>query len=179
MPNYIRSRNGSTYFFTIVTHLRQQFLCSDKAVRTLKAITSEVRQRRPFDIKAWVILPEHMHCIWELPEGDVDYSVRWALIKKGFTKEMQGSIQTPEPDMSRIRKREGTIWQRRFWEHRIKDDIDLQRHVEYIHYNPVKHGLVHSPKDWELSSFREYVGRGLYPVDWGCSDIEFNDIGPE
>jgi putative transposase len=151
----------------------------DKSFKALEAIISDVRQRRPFEVMAWVILPDHMHCIWELPDGDVDYSVRWALIKKDFTKMIRGSVETPEPGISRTRKREGTVWQRRFWEHKIRDDFDLQRHIEYIHYNPVRHGYVSSPNEWKLSSFREYVERGLFPFDWGGGDIEPNGIRAE
>lgn len=179
MSKYIRSRDGSTNFFTVVTHLRQPLLCLEKSVDALKSITLDVRQQRPFEVKAWVILPDHMHCIWKLPNGDADYSVRWALIKKGFSKLMRDSIDMPAPGASRTRKREGTVWQRRFWEHQIRDDIDLQRHVEYIHYNPVRHGFVASPKEWKLSSFKEYIDRGLYPHDWGGGVIELNYIGSE
>ena len=113
----------------------------------------EVQSTYPFNIDAWVLLPEHLHCIWTLPEGDTDFSKRWGLIKADFSKKL---IRSATP-----------IWQNRFWEHLIRDDRDLQRHLDYIHYNPVKHGLVDSPKDWPSSTFHRYVEKGLYPANWG------------
>jgi len=179
MSDYRRPRDGKTYFFTVVTHMRQPILCFDYSIKTLEEMILAVRRDRPFDVKAWVILPDHIHAIWELPDGDSDYSVRWALIKKGFTKKLNGRHKTPEPNMSRIKRREATVWQRRFWEHKIRDGSDFRAHVEYIHYNPVKHGLAHSPKDWKYSSFHKYVTEGLYTSDWGGGIIEFAGIGAE
>lgn len=173
MSDYRRPRDGKIYFFTVVTHMRQPILCLDESVKALEETVLEVRHKRPFEIKAWVILPDHLHAIWELPDGDSDYSVRWALIKKEFTKKLKGRLKTPEPNRSRISRREATVWQRRFWEHMIRDESDFRNHVDYIHYNPVKHGLVRSPVDWVHSSFQEYVDDGIYNADWGADTLAF------
>jgi putative transposase len=132
-----------------------------------------------------VLLPDHLHCIWRLPENDTDYSMRCGLIKREFTKRARDVVEkmvgkahrTP----SRIKHGEGTMWQRRFWEHQIRDQEDFNAHVEYIHYNPVKHGLVKAPKDWEYSSFSRYVKEGIYDREWGVGgDITFDEaIGNE
>lgn len=180
MSEYRRSRDGSLYFFTVVTHKRQPILCLQDSIRALKEIISEVQRERPFEIKAWTILPDHLHMIWELPFGDSDYSTKWSLIKKGFTKKTRGCLKTLEPGISRLKRREAAVWQRRFWEHQIRDEADLCNHEDYIHYNPVKHGLVCSPRDWAFSSFKKYVDEGLYSADWGGKAIEFAaDIGAE
>lgn len=180
MSNYRRSREGNTYFFTVVTYMRQPILCLEDSIKALEESILEVQQYKPFIIKAWVILPDHLHAIWELPDGDSDYSIRWALIKKGSSKRLKGRLNnTPEPNRSRIRHREATVWQRRFWEHRIRDESDFAGHVDYIHYNPAKHGLVNSPKEWKLSSFQRYVDEGLYPSDWSGGIIDFDGIGAE
>lgn len=173
MSDYRRPRDGKIFFFTVVTHMRQPILCLDESVKALEETILEVRQKRPFEIKAWVILPDHLHAIWELPDGDSDYSIRWALIKKEFTKKLKGRLKTPEPSRSRISRREATVWQRRFWEHMIRDGSDFRNHMDYIHYNPVKHGLVRSPGDWIHSSFQEYVDDGIYNADWGADAFEF------
>jgi putative transposase len=124
----------------------------------------------PFKIEAIVILPDHLHCLWTLPPGDEDFSTRWRLIKSYFshrcTESDQGFVSA-----SRRRKQEKAVWQRRFWEHQIRDEIDFARHVEYIHYNPVKHGLVKAPLDWAYSSFGRYVRTGYYPADWGAGRV--------
>lgn len=179
MSNYKRARDGCTYFFTVVTYGRQPILCLDDSRMALRQAIREVREKRPFEAKAWVLLPDHLHCIWELPEGDFDYSVRWAMIKKGFTKRMKGRLKTPLPGQSRIKRREATIWQRRFWEHRIRDEADFRMHCDYIHYNHVKHGLAASPKDWRYSTFQKYVEDGLYSADWGGSIAELPEAGRE
>lgn len=179
MSNYIRARKGNTYFFTVVTYDRQPILCQTDSTKALHDAIRDVRKERPFETKAWVLLPDHLHCIWELPEGDSDYSVRWALIKIGFTKKMNEHLKTPPPSQSRIKHREAAVWQRRFWEHQIKDDLDLTRHVEYIHYNPVKHGLADAPNAWIFSTFHKYVEAGLYPADWGGGGIEIHVQGNE
>ncbi|MCR4287345.1 MAG: transposase [Deltaproteobacteria bacterium] len=179
MSDYRRARGGSTYFFTVVTYKRQPILCLADSIKALREAISEVKEERPFEVNAWVLLPDHLHCVWELPEGDLDYSVRWALIKKGFTKRMKGLVETPLPNLSRIKHRESSVWQRRFWEHQIRDEADLRRHCDYIHYNPVKHGLVDSPKDWKHSTFHRYVEAGLYPNDWGGGEADLPGVGSE
>lgn len=134
----------------------------------------------PFKIEAWVLLPDPLHCIWKLPEGDVDYSMRWGLIKKAFTKKIKEMVGAAHPTKSRERHREGTIWQRRFWEHQIRDEKDFAAHYNYIHYNPVKHGLVKASKDRLYSTFHRYVQAGIYPVEWGKCEVAFSeDVGSE
>jgi putative transposase len=121
----------------------------------------------PLKIDAIVILPDHLHALWTLPVGDADFSTRWRLIKSNFSTHCDSSYQG-HVSASRRHKREKAIWQRRFWEHQIRDEADFISHVEYIHYNPVKHSLVKTPIEWEYSSFRRYVGAGLCPPDRGA-----------
>ena len=146
----------------------------------LREVIRVVRIAHPFSVDAWVLLPDHMHCIWRLPEGDTNYSLRWALIKKEFTKRAKGFLDMPEPTVSRKKHREGTVWQRRYWEHMIRDDRDFSAHCDYIHYNPVKYGLANAPSDWPYSTFHRFVEKGLYPRDWGAAQIELGpDVGRE
>jgi len=132
-------------------------------------------------LDAIVLLPDHLHCIWTLPDGDTNYSMRWGLIKKEFTKQARNMVGEAHPTQSRQRHREAMIWQRRFWEHQIRNDEDWRRHMDYIHYNPVKHGYVNAPKDRKLSSFHRHVKSGLYDENWGGGiTLEFNDdVGRE
>ncbi len=169
MPNYRRSAVlGATYFFTVVTHRRQPILINPEARTVLRQVIDEVRQQHPFTIDAWVLLPDHMHCFWTLPDSDADYSRRWGMIKAGFTKQVKSLFQHDAwVGRSRQRHREGAIWQRRFWEHQIRDEVDFQRHVDYIHFNPVKHGWVAEVNAWPYSTFHRYVSEGVYPKDWG------------
>lgn len=154
MPRYKRAQQpGGTFFFTVVTYRRRKLFYDMNNRMILKKVIMEVQSTHPFNIDAWVLLPEHLHCIWTLPEGDMDFSKRWGLIKAKFSKALSHPT-TP-------------VWQNRFWEHLIRDDRDLQTHLDYIHYNPVKHGLVESPKDWPSSTFHRYVQEGLYPLNWG------------
>jgi putative transposase len=131
-------------------------------------------ERHPFKIDAFVLLPDHLHCIWTLPHEDRDFSKRWRLIKSDFSRQCVAKHKTT-PSASRLRKKEQAIWQRRFWEHQIRKETDFINHVEYIHYNPVKHRLVQAPKDWEYSSFHRYVREGIYDVEWGArKEITFD-----
>lgn len=123
-----------------------------------------VKTNHPFTINATVILPEHLHCVWTLPPGDSDYATRWSLIKTSFSRALPNTERESE---SRKRRRERGIWQRRFWEHIIRDEEDYRRHVETIHWNPVKHGWVKRVVDWPHSSFHSFVRRGVYSIDWG------------
>jgi putative transposase len=134
----------------------------------------------PFKIEAIVILPDHLHCLWTLPAGDADFSTRWRLIKSYFSHHCATTYQG-RVSVSRQRQQEKAVWQRRFWEHQIRDETDFIRHVEYIHYNPVKHGLVKAPIEWEYSSFRYYIRTGRYSADWGGgARLTFpQDIGQE
>lgn len=172
---YRRDRTpGASYFFTLVTHQRRPLLAVEEAVDRLRDAFRRVRARRAFTVEAMVILPDHLHCIWTLPPGDADFSTRWRLIKSRFTRSnpVDGRVK---PGSARRRKHEAAIWQHRFWEHRLRDDRDFRNHVEYIHYNPIKHGLVERLADWPWSSFHRYVERGLYPPDWGSSVPDLPD----
>ncbi len=170
---------GSTYFFTLVTFERKKILSTDDNVAIIREAFAHVAKRRPFATEAAIIMPDHIHCIWTMPEGDADFSTRWRLIKSRFTRGFgrYGEYNNP----SRVKKGERAVWQRRFWEHMIQNEKDFQNHVDYIHYNPVKHGLAKSPKDWPYSSFHRYVKDGIYPLDWGGKgDIELPpEIGRE
>ena len=157
---------GGTYFFTLVTFQRRPIFSSPDAVDTLRNAFQYMLSRMPFTIVAIVILPEHIHSIWALPQDDSDYSTRWRLIKSHFTRHWQ-TKGTLSVNASRREKGEADIWQRRYWEHLIRDEADLTRHIEYIHYNPVKHGLARSAVEWKYSSFTKYVREGAYPEDWG------------
>lgn len=169
MPEYRRACiKGGTFFFTVVTNGCYPIFNDKLAVDLLRTSFKRVMVAHPFDLDAIVVLPDHLHCIWILPEGDSDFSTRWRLIKSDFTRGYL-SVSAGEISDSRRMKKERGIWQRRFWEHTIRDEADLNTHRDYIHYNPVKHGLADSPADWEHSSFKAFVSRGLYPKDWGKS----------
>ncbi|MBW7014678.1 transposase [Pseudomonas sp. N040] len=153
---------GGTYFFTATLADRSQSLLTEH-IDTLRQVLRAVRTTHPFEIKAMVVLPDHLHCIWQLPAGDQDYPTRWALLKSTFSRQISSSESI---SLSRHLKRERGIWQRRYWEHCIRDEDDLQRHTDYIHYNPVKHGYALRPGDWPYSSIHRYVREGLLPADW-------------
>ena len=182
MPHYRRFfLPGGTYFFTLVTYQRRPILCSDFARDMLRAAWLDVQGRFPFTTAAVCLLPDHLHCIWTLPEDDYNYSVRWKEIKRLFSKAYGNKIieKTPRSN-SREKRGELSIWQRRFWEHTIRDEADLEKHIEYIHYNPVKHGLVENLADWPWSSFHRYVRSGYYDANWGAVEPgEFPSIGSE
>jgi putative transposase len=171
MPEYRRSRiEGGTYFFTVVTYERRQILTTAETRALLHSAWLDVCHRFPFKTIAVCLLPDHIHCIWSLPSGDANYSVRWKEIKRLFTKGFHSSIGSGEiRSESRLKRAEAAIWQRRFWEHTIRDQDDLYRHIDYIHYNPVKHGHVNRVVDWPWSSFHRYVKAGNYLSDWGES----------
>jgi putative transposase len=134
----------------------------------MRGVFRDVADRRPFQTDAWVILPDHMHVVWTLPEGDSDYSTRWAIVKKELTKHLRSLVDTDSASTSsRVRRRDGAVWQRRFWEHQIRDEADYRTHLDYIHFNPVKHGLAANPRDWRYSSFRKWVALGAYEENWG------------
>lgn len=200
MPDYKRARHGTTYFFTVVTYERNTLFNKKSSVDALMNIVREVRMNYPFDIDAFVTLPDHVHCIWTLPVDDTDYSKRWSMIKRKFTQYVNDLVHTEYSAekintvctvhsghnnlvrtdhsacldegctmMSRTKRREGFVWQRRFWEHQIRDDRDYQQHCDYIHYNPVKHGLINAPKDWRFSTFHDFVNNGFYQTNWGMT----------
>ncbi len=170
MSDYRRNRiPGGTYFFTVNLLERKSRLLVDH-IALLRESVRAVKMRRPFHIDAWVVLPDHLHAVWTLPEGDSDYSGRWRLIKIAFAK---GLPKTERRSAIRLAKGERGIWQRRFWEHTIRDDADYVAHVDYVNINPLKHGLVERVADWRDSSFHRDVARGLYPVDWAMEPLDF------
>lgn len=168
MPRYLRLHTGPTFFFTVVAYRRRPIF-GDPAFRTsLRQAIDVVRVTRPFVIDAWVVLPDHMHCIWTLPEGDTDYSRRWFAIKRFVSTGYGKQLHDPRlSTLSRRAKGESTIWQRRFWEHCIRGQEDFERHMDYIHFNPVKHGYVLQAREWPHSTFHRYVREGVYPDEWG------------
>jgi len=168
MPDYRRNRvPGGTFFFTVNLLDRGSDLLVTQ-IGILREAIARVRANAPFRIDAWVVLPDHMHCLWTLPQGDADFPGRWRAIKIAFVK----GLPAVEPRSSVMTSRgERGIWQRRYWEHTIRDDRDFAAHMDYTHFNPVKHGLVGHPADWPYSSFRRCVDRGLYSDHWrGGSD---------
>ncbi len=182
MSQYHRVRmEGGSYFFTVVTYRRQPLLTQPESRQILREVVQQVRQEYPFVIDAWVLLPEHMHCIWTLPPGDSDYSKRWGLIKAGFSKRARDLFRRDEwMNTSKAKHRESTIWQRRFWEHQIRDQEDFNRHVDYVYWNPVKHGYVARVADWPFSTFHRDVRAGIYPELWCGGDaatIETDNFG--
>lgn len=172
MTDYRRAKiEGGYYFFTVVTYKRRKFLTEDLARDCLRTAWRETQQAHHFDSVALCLLPDHLHCIWKLPEGDCDFSGRWSSIKASFTREYLSSDgQETIQGSSRSRKRERGIWQRRFWEHQIRDESDLQRHIDYIHYNPVKHGLVKDLGLWPWSSYHRHARDGV------CLNRHWDDI---
>ncbi|MGI4719803.1 MAG: REP-associated tyrosine transposase [Janthinobacterium lividum] len=176
MPHYRRALTGTTYFFTLVTHRRRPILCDDDIRAALRRAIEQVRSRLPFDTDAIVLMPDHLHCIWTLPADDTNFSLRWSQIKHHVSYSCREKYSMTL-SKSRQRQRASSIWQRRFWEHRIRDEIDMKRHVDYIHFNPVKHGLVRSAAEWPYSTFKRFVRDGVYAPDWGgnpaCDDMEF------
>ena len=150
MPNYVRARiPGATYFFTLTTRGRQPVLTHGGVRTSLREAIDATRRRWPFAVDAWVLLPDHLHCLWTLPDTDADFSKRWSTIKRLTTQSVGHSI-----------------WQPRFWEHVIRDETDFERHFNYIHWNPVKHGHVRAAAQWPYSTFHRFAAQGIYPPDW-------------
>ena len=165
---YRRCRQpGGCYFFTVVTYRRKRILTNEENVTRLRMAFLREKANHPFDIDAIVVLPDHIHAIWTLPSGDVDYSGRWNRIKRYFSVGVVDADSAPS--QSRLQKREKAVWQRRFWEHTIRDEEDWRLHMDYIHYNPVKHGLVDLPGLWPYSSFGRCVKKGWYDPNWGST----------
>ena len=176
MSQYIRaSTKGGTYFFTVVAHNRRPIFCQPDFLQALKAGIRQVQQKHPFQIIAWVQLPDHLHCIWQMPVDDANYSMRWSQIKRLSTQACpQYHLRIDELSYSKVKRNEKGIWQRRFFEHEIKSDLDFARHMDYLHYNPVKHGLVTNVIDWSYSTFHNQLKDGAYLADWGAN-IGFSD----
>ncbi|MGE5220460.1 MAG: REP-associated tyrosine transposase [Chloroflexota bacterium] len=169
MANYRRNAfSGGSYFFTVnLADRRSQLLTHN--IAWLRSAFRFVAKQHPFTLDAVVVLPEHLHCIWTLPSDDADFAARWRLIKTEFSRQIAArEIRSP----SRIAKRERGIWQRRYWEHTLRDERDFARHCDYIHFNPVKHGYVSSAAEWPFSSFKKFVGLGVYGADWGGSKVD-------
>lgn len=163
---------GACYFFTVNLADRNKTLLLDY-VDELRQAFKKVKQHHPFDIEEIVILPDHLHTLWKLPENDADFPTRWNLIKRSVSRSLP---KTGRISNSRQKKGERGIWQRRYWEHLIRDHKDFERHVEYIHYNPVKHGYVQSPASWPYSSIPRYIRAGIIHSNWAYSDCE-GDFG--
>jgi putative transposase len=175
MPNYRRAFvPGGCWFFTVNLLERRTTLLVDR-IDSLRESVVGIRRKYPFDIDAFVVLPNHIHAIWTLPPGDTDFSTRWRLIKTSFAKSLPKRER-----LSAVRRARGErgIWQRRFWEHLIRNESDFVRHVEYCYINPVKHGLVTRVRDWPNSSFHRDVECGIFPLDWAgdvAADGEFGE----
>ncbi len=159
--NYRRLRiPGGCYFFTVATQAHQPLLLANYE-RLLRAV-SLTQQRHPFSLEAFVVLPDHLHAIWTLPAGDADFSTRWMVLKRLFSADLASSPAST----SQRSKREKGLWQRRFWEHALLDEADRRRHMDFIHYDPVRHGYCATPADWPHGSFlslRDVIG---YPAHW-------------
>ncbi len=176
MSNYRRWRGGPCYFFTVVTHERRPILITDRGRSALQKAIQTVRRDRPFSMTAIVLLPDHLHAVWQLPMGDTDYSTRWRRIKSLFTQGWMTAGGTAGTlSASRMIRQEQGVWQRRFFEHTCRDEDDLQRCIDYVHVNPVKHQLVNRVVDWPWSSFHRFVKLGYYPPAWGASTEWFGD----
>jgi len=170
MPEYRRFlQKGGIVFLTIVTYNRQNIFAKDQNINILRKSVAKIKAEMPFTILGAVILPNHLHFLWQLPLNDDNYSKRVGKIKVDFTKKIgQKNIPSEIISASRQKHREKNIWQRRFWEHTIKDELDFQQHLDYIHYNPVKHGFVSCPHFWRYSSFSMWVEKKFYDREWGC-----------
>jgi putative transposase len=168
---------GETYFFTVITYRRRRIFDREENGRLFGEVLRAVRKDLPFRTIAMVVLPDHLHCVWSLPRGDADYSTRWKQIKRDFTVRFlgdgdgNGGSSSDNPvSLARRARGERGVWQRRFWEHVVRDDDELESFCDYIHYNPVKHGYAASPADWKGSTFARFVASGHYPPDWGRSE---------
>jgi putative transposase len=163
---------GGSFFFTVNLAERRLRLLTER-VGQLRAAFRDTRSRHSFAIEAIVVLPDHLHAIWSLPEGDADFAVRWRLIKAAFSRGLPAGERISS---SRAAKGERGIWQRRYWEHTLRDERDFARHMDYIHFNPVKHGYAARVKDWPYSSFHRMVRLGIYPADWAGDVTEDGSV---
>ena len=169
MADYRRNRvPGGTYFFTVNLYNRRSRLLIEH-IDAFREAVRQVRAKQPFHIDAWVVLPDHTHCVWTLPPGDTGYSARWKAIKIAFSKSLPNREILSAKQMHRG---ERGIWQRRFWEHTIRDERDYAAHVDYVHINPFKHGIVQEVRAWPHSSFHRFVAAGIYPNDWATETLD-------
>ncbi|MGH8191269.1 MAG: REP-associated tyrosine transposase [Rhodanobacteraceae bacterium] len=176
MPNYRRAWTpGATWFFTVNLVTRRGNDLLVRRIDLLRECVARVKSLHPFRIDAWVVLPEHMHCIWTLPADDADYPMRWRLIKTRFSRRLPANEYR---SATRAARGERGIWQRRYWEHMIRDETDMRRHMDYVHINPVKHGWTNRVVDWPHSSFHAWVAKDVYPSDW-AEDTELRVHGDE
>ena len=167
MTHYRRANiAGACYFFTVNLADRRGVLLVEH-VELMRAAFRHVQVRHPYTTEAITILPDHLHAIWTLPPGDADFSMRWRLIKTEFSRRLPAGERRMA---SRISKGERGIWQRRYWEHTLRDENDFERHCNYIHFNPMKHGYVSSASEWPYSSFQRFVRLGVYPRDWATGE---------
>ena len=167
MPRYIRALvPGGAFFFTVTLLERRRKLLTEH-IDNLRASFMAARQHRPFTVAAMVILPDHRHCIWTLPIGDADFSTRWHDIKARFAAQIPRGERL---SVRRLKEGESGIWPRRFWERAIRCEADYECHVDYLHYNPVKHGHVTRVADWPYLSFHRYVRSGIYNLEWAADD---------
>jgi putative transposase len=170
MPDYRRAWcPGGTWFFTVTLLERGDNDLLTRHIDTLRHVVRRVRHKHPFTIHGWVVLPDHLHCVLELPPADTDFALRWRLIKTGFSLSLP---KTERRSGTRQRRGERGIWQRRYWEHLIRDEQDYRAHMDYVHFNPVRHGLVERVSDWPFSTYHRLVEEGVYPRDWGSIATE-------
>ena len=162
MSDYRRAFSpGGYFFFTVVTYKRQKLFLNENNIIILRKALRHVKNNNPFEIDAIVVLPDHIHTIWRLPQDDSNYSLRWRLIKHYVSTHIDATIN---------HRKEKNIWQRRFWEHNIRNENDWRNHMDYIHYNPVKHGYVEHPRHWKYSSYSNSFIKGWYDSSWGYSE---------
>jgi putative transposase len=174
---------GGSFFFTVVVHGRRRLFDQPRSVTLLGNVMRDCLARWPVTVNAIVLLPDHLHAIWTLPPGDAEYPKRWGWIKKEFTKRWLADLGHDHSiSVARRRERRRGIWQPRYWEHTLENEDDFERHFDYIHWNPVKHGYVRCPHEWPHSSFHRCVERGVYDRQWGCfsttppASFQFADI---
>ena len=172
MPNYRRNYVGEHFFFTLVTRQRIRVFHRARWRRRLSEAIEQTQRERPWDMTGIVLLPDHLHMLWRMPRGDTDYSGRISVLKRRFTQAYLagGGREAPVSTAQRAKRFRG-VWQRKFWEHTIRDARDFRMHLDYIHLNPVKHGLAETPRDWAWSSFHRYVEQGMYEPDW-CGRVD-------
>ncbi len=181
MPRFRRNYvPGGTYFFTLVMHRRRPILTTPLARRCLRGALTAERERAPFELVAIALLPDHLHAVWTLPDGDANFTLRWQRIKEGFTRRyLVGGGTEAEITGARSQRRERGVWQPRFWEHTVRDEDDFDRCLTYVHYNPVKHGLADAPGEYPWSSFQKFVDRGWYEPTWGTGAVPADVPGAE
>ncbi|SDH85648.1 putative transposase [Pseudomonas flavescens] len=168
MPGYRRAfRSGATWFFTVALLRRGDNDLLLRHIDELRHAIRRVHRLHPFGIDAWVVLPEHMHCVWTLPPGDHARPLRWRLIKRFFCSALPADTYRA---MLRLPRAQRGVWQRCYCEHRIRNEEEFRWHVDYVHNNPLRHGLVRQVRDWPHSTFHRDVRNGLYSPDWAGSD---------